>query len=316
MSDARLEISHGLQRDGRGTVGVLVRKLSTARRVYRDDGARGMLVVLKGKATPIIECFSIRRLRTACRSWRQQEHWWVGLMVVLRGNVVSVDGCTFGVSHPAIATATKSLLLLGGYERAERDILKEYLNRTRPVIELGGSIGVVACVTNTLLTDRRKHVVVEANPDLIGLLIENRDRNGCLFTVLNRALAYGGDETIFYRDAVGFLGSSVQVKTTRPIQVPTISLRRIVEDYGFDTCTLVCDIEGGEMDLVRHERQVLRDRVETIIVEVHGWRVGHDRAEEMIRTLEGVGFRCLHEREGTYVFRNESLARLRVAEYA
>jgi FkbM family methyltransferase len=307
MSDAGLEISGRLQQDRQAARGVFNRKLSTARRIFHDEGARGIMVVLKGKAAPIVDLFSGRSFRI----WRQKEHWWVGLMVVLRGNVVRVDSCTFLVSHPAIATATKSLFLLGGYERAEREILKKYLNRSHPVIELGGSVGVVACVTNKLLADRSKHVVVEANPDLIGVLTENRDRNRCLFTILNRALAYGGSQTIFYRDVAGFLGSSVQVKTERPVQVPTVSLRRIIDEFGFDTCTLVCDIEGGEMELVRHESQVLQDHVGMIIVEIHGWRVGHDLAEETIRTLERIGFRSLHEQDATHVFRNERLTHVR-----
>lgn len=303
MSDAGLEFSGRLQQEGQGAVNVLTRKLSTLRRVLGDKGVRGIVAVLKIKTAPIVNLLSGRSFRT----WRHNEHWYVGLIVALRGNVVRVDSCTFSVSDPAIATATKSLFLLGSYERAEREIVKKYLNRSHAVIELGGSIGVVACVTNKLLSDRRKHVVVEANPDLIGVLAANRDRNGCVFTILNRALAYGGNETIFYRDANGFLGSSVQVKSKRPVKVPTISLRRVIDDYEFRTCTLVCDIEGGEMDLVRHESQVLQDHVEMIIVEIHGWRVGRGQAEEMIRTLERIGFRCLHEQEATYVFRNERL---------
>jgi FkbM family methyltransferase len=306
MSDAGLEISGRLQQDRRAAVRVVSRKLSTARRVFHDEGARGLILLLKAKTAPIVDLLSGRSFQI----WRQREHWWVGLIVVLRGNVVRVDSCTFLVSHPAIATATKSLFLLGGYERAEREILTKYLNGSRAVIELGGSVGVVACVTNKLLTDPRQHVVVEANPDLIGVLTENRDRNGCRFTILNRALAYGGNETIFYRDVAGFLGSSVQLKTARPVQVHTVTLRSIIDEFGFATCTLVCDIEGGEMELVRHESQVLQRHVDMIIVEIHGWRVGPDQAEEMIRTLERIGFRCLHEKDATYVFRNERLTRV------
>ena len=299
MFDAGLEISGRLKRDRQAAVRVLSRKVSTARRVFHDGGAKGIIVVLKVKAAAILY-----RLTS---SFRQTEHWCLGLIVVQRGNVVRVDSCTFLLSHPAIATATKGLFLLGGYERPEREILKKYLNSEDAVIELGGSVGVVACVTNTLLTDRRKHVVVEANTDLIGVLTANRDRNGCLFTIVNRALAYGGSQTLFYRNDAAFYASSVQLKAGTPVEIQTISLRRIIDEYGFDTCTLVCDIEGGEMELVQHESQVLQDHVEMIIVEIHGWRVGHDQAEEMIRTLERIGFRSVHEQDEIHVFRNERL---------
>jgi len=302
MFDPGLEISGRQLQDRRAAVRVLSRKVSTARRVFHDRGAKGIVVVLKVKAAAIVHRLT--------HSFRQTQHWCLGLIVVLRGNVVRVDSCTFLVSHPAIATATKGLFLLGGYERPEREILKKYLNRSDTVIELGGSVGVVACVTNKLLTDRRKHVVVEANADLIGVLTANRDRNGCLFTILNRALAYGGSETIFYRNDAAFYASSVQVEAGTPVEVQTTSLRRIIDEYGFVTCTLVCDIEGGEMELVRHESKVLQDHVEMIIVEIHGWRVGDDQAEEMIRTLERIGFRSLHENNTTYVFRNERFTRV------
>jgi hypothetical protein len=34
---------------------------------------------------------------------------------------------------------------------------------------------------------------------------------------------------------------------------------------------------------------------------------GHDHAEQMIRTLERIGFRFLYEKDATDVFRNERL---------
>jgi FkbM family methyltransferase len=230
----------------------------------------------------------------------------VGLLVTVRGNVVTVDSCSFAVGHPAIRTSLKSLLLLDSYEKSERQILRTYLDRTRPVIELGASIGVVACITNRMLDDPGKHVAVEGNPDLIGVLTDNRSRNRCGFSVLNRAVAYGADEVTFYQ-APEFLASSVQLKTDHPVTVPAITLGQIIQEYGFERCTVICDIEGGEMDLVKHEIDALRRHVETLILEVHGWRVGQGLAEEMIRTLERTGFEAVHKQGEIRVFRNTAL---------
>jgi FkbM family methyltransferase len=282
-------------------------KLTTVRRVFHSGGARGIFAVLALKAASFMHAVRRRHLRRAIEVWCEREHWWLGLWVVCAGNVVRVDSCTFLVSHPAIRTGAKSLFLLGGYERAEREMLIAYLDRSVPVIELGGSLGVVACITNRLLKQPRRHVVVEANPDLISLLEGNRDRNGCAFTVVNRAIAYGKESTTFYIDGKDFLGSSVQIRTDRPIRVPTVTLGRIIAGFGIDVCTLVCDIEGGETDLVRHEPEVLQEYVAMIIIEVHGWRVGQRQGTETLHTLERIGFRCLHEKDGTYVFRNECL---------
>ena len=288
-------------------MGLLKRKLRTTRRVLDTDGARGVLAVAKRKLSSSIKCFESRRWKHRFDVWCQTEHPWLGRIVEWRGNKVSLDSCVFSVSSPIISTATKSLFLQDGYERCERDILKLYLNRSRAVVELGGAVGVVACVTNKMLDLPGRHVVVEANPDLIGILREHREQNGCRFTVLNRALAYGSDEVAFYQDAVDYLGSSVQVQTAKAVPVPTITLARILDEYGFDRCTLICDIEGGEMDLVKNEADVLRRHVEQLVVEIHGWRVGHDQAEQMIRTLEQIGFERLCEKGATSVFRNVGL---------
>ena len=286
---------------------LLTRKLVTARRVFESGGAKGILIVLERKLSPALQFLRPGRLRAEFEDWCQREHWWVGLIVVMRGDVVAVESCSFCVRHPAITTSMKSPFFLGGYERTERALLKEYLNRTIGVIELGGSVGVLACLTNKMLKNPHKHVVVEANPDLISLLQDSRERNGCRFSVLNRAVAYGSEETTFYQDVRDFLGSSVHVKTAKSVTVPTTNIRRIIEDYDFDRCTLICDIEGGEMDLVKYESDVLRKHVETMIVEIHGWRVGQERADEMIDALERTGFSRVYEKGATSVFRNRGL---------
>ena len=303
MSDMSFEISGIPARQG--LTSISTRKLTTIRRVFREQGPKGILVISKLKAASILHRLAPRNIQNAFRAWAAKEHRWVGVLVGLTGNVVRIDSCTFLVGHPAITTASKSVFLLGGYERAERDILSVYLDRSSPVIELGGSVGVVACVTNKLLRDPLKHVVVEANPDLISVLTANRDRNRCEFTIVNRALAYEETSTTFYV-ASHFLSSSVQAKTGRAIQVPSVSLGGIIAEYGFDTCSLVCDIEGGELELVQHEAEVLQNHVAMIIVEVHWW-IGHEHGEETIRTLEQIGFRLLHAQEATYLFRNERL---------
>jgi hypothetical protein len=230
MSEAGLELAGRVDSDGRHSMHLLGRKLTTARRVFDAHGASGVLGVARHKMAAVVRFFEPRRLKHRFESrrenWQQTEHRWLGRIVELRGNVVSLDSCTFSLRNPIIGTATKSLFLSDGYERCERDLLKLYLNRSLAVIELGGAVGVVACVTNKMLQFPHRHVVVEANPDLIGVLQDSRERNGCGFTVLNRALAYGGDDVTFYQDAAGYRGSSVQVRTSKSVSVQTITLGR------------------------------------------------------------------------------------------
>ncbi len=42
----------------------------------------------------------------------------------------------------------------------------------------------------------------------------------------------------------------------------TINLKEIVDKFDFDKFTLICDIEGAEVDMVKFDEEVLRDQVE------------------------------------------------------
>jgi len=118
-----------------------------------------------------------------------------------------------------------------------------------------------------MLKNPRKPVAVEANPDRV---LDSRDhRNGCVFSVLNRTVASGSDEATFYQDGRECLGSRVQVNrhvsngSHDQYSLPHRGLE-------FDRCTLMCDIEGGEMDRVKPDSDVLKKHVEMISVEIHG----------------------------------------------
>src|SRR5689334_23255275 len=128
--------------------------------------------------------------------------------------------------------------------KMQRETLERYLKPERPVVELGASIGVIACLANKRLTDPQRHVVVEANPDLLRLLEENRDRNACRFSVMHGALGYGAQETRFYQHG-DFLCGSLQHASHKYVSVKTLSLGDVLDNFNYQPCTLICDIEGG-----------------------------------------------------------------------
>jgi FkbM family methyltransferase len=267
-------------------------KLATAKRLFRTRGVAGIFAALRVKYVD---------------KWLGRQHnWWYGRLVELRGNVVTVDGCKFSLDDPAVATEIKSAFLFGEYEKPEREAIRRFLDPSLPVVEFGGAVGVVSCLTNRRLSDSRRHVVVEANPALISLLRKNRDLNACGFEVLHRMVGYDGEQGDFYASRANFLTSSSVPSDSRremdATEVKTISLRAILDVYGFERCTLICDIEGGEADLVSSEADVLRERVPTLILELHEQALGRDRAGELLKEIERLGFRTVYSLTDTYVF--------------
>ena len=272
----------------------LTRKLKTARRIYTQEGLRGTASVLMQKLGPINLSDAI--------GWLKRQDALLGRVVELTGNRVRLEECRFSVDHPAIPTWRKSLFLFNRYEIEERRAIARVLDPELPVVEFGGSIGVVACITNRRLRHPGQHVVVEANGDLIPLLEQNRRRNRARFTVLHKAVAYGTPDVLFHVDE--FLSGRVQGGSGRAVRVPTVSLREILDGFGFARCTLICDIEGEEIQLVGREKDVLHDRVATLIIEMHPAVSGAEAVGETLRELEALGFVAVFRDQDTWALQN------------
>jgi FkbM family methyltransferase len=220
------------------------------------------------------------------------------LKAMAHKKTTELDGCTFSL-ETIPDSLTKLFLLDGRYELPERRAVKQHLRRDLPVIELGGALGVVACVTNKLLTDPTAHVVVEANPLAIPPLTLNKEANHCAFEIVNRAIAYDVDAVTF-SPTVDLASNSIESDgtqlygTEQPVTVKTIHLGNLVAEHGFSRFSLVCDIEGKEYDLVCHEIEVLK-KADVIVMETHARLIGEDKNKDLILKLTDIGFRIVEE---------------------
>lgn len=187
-------------------------------------------------------------------------------------------------------------LLRGKYEREEAGFILKRLPNDLPVVELGGSLGVVSALIRSRLLESTPHVIVEANPALVEICRENASQGANGTTrVLNRALGYGSSVLKFA------VGDSVHAnhlaqegdRAARIIEVPAITLAELLAIVGTDgKFVLVCDIEGGELDLIRNEPEALQ-RAAMIIMELHpGFYPDGVRTEaEILRIMGEIGFR-------------------------
>ena len=262
----------------------------------------------------------IESLIQRCDHWYRSDNWWLGKLIELRGNSYTCDGLTFSLDNPRIATRLKSRFFRGDYELDERRMLAQHLEPELPAIEVGACIGVLSCMTNRILKKPEQHVVVEANPYLIPTLEANRDRNGCRFKVLNRALAYGKPHLAFSLHDL-FVGGSVQRQTSEQVEVVTTTVREILDDHGFDVVNLIVDAEGAEVDLLKHEAELLKTRVALLIVEVHARIVGEPVIISLIEEIKALGFTLVDSSgitlyDSACVFVNHSIRRANTDVYA
>jgi FkbM family methyltransferase len=209
-----------------------------------------------------------------------------------RHRVVSLDGCEFDLSGMP-DNAMKLELLTGRYELPERNAARKYIQPEWPVVELGGCVGVVACITNKRLQHPHAHVVVEANPLAVPYLQANRDANRSSFKILNRALAYRS-ENVTFTPTLDFWGNSVDHVGGRlsPVTVPATRLSLILQEEKFEKFALICDIEGYEYELVMREPEALSNAA-VIIMEVHPHMLGEEKVARIMSRLADLGFKVL-----------------------
>jgi FkbM family methyltransferase len=205
-----------------------------------------------------------------------------------------VDGCTFAIPRHLTTRAYRSCFARGEYEEEERDLIKRFVQPEDAVLEFGACLGVVSCVTNRLLLDKTRHVVVEANPKVIPTLYHNRERNKAGFLIEHCAVSSKREET-FYLHPVYIVGGTSQRKTGEAVRLPGRSLRELDGRYGPFT-TLVIDVEGSELDVFEDSVDIL-SRYRLVIAELHPWAIGDAGVERCRQILGRAGLR-FEERTG------------------
>lgn len=229
-----------------------------------------------------------------------------------RNRTVALDGCVFPLGELA-DNLMKLALLDGSYEAPERAAVQKYLKPEWGVVEFGACIGVVSCITNKLLANPRAHVVVEINPIAVRHLEANRERNGCSFRILSRALAYDAAEVSFRPHEELWANFLTQSGTRPPVTLRATQLGAILREEGFERFALICDIEGMEFEMVMREPETV-GRAELIIMELHPQMVGEEKVARMMAEFKRLGF-GLEERQADVVVLSKR-ANQRVGESA
>ncbi len=200
-----------------------------------------------------------------------------GLLFDLLDKEYRTDGLVFHIPKEATRLAHRARFRRDTHERDERDMAKRHIHPDAVVLELGACLGVVSCVINRLLTDRRNQVAVEASPLLIDTLERNRDQNGCGFIVEQALVSRSSDGTFYLSDC--FVMSSGDVPDGIRIQVPVTTVEQLEAKHGRRFDTVFMDIQGGEYGFFC-ENAALLSRLRTVILELHPHLIGEKRCQK------------------------------------
>lgn len=219
----------------------------------------------------------------------------------LRGRNFSVGENVFNFPPSAFPFLTRSMLLFDVYEKSERELVDCYLTEDDSVLELGACLGVMGvCVSKRIKRDN-KHLVVEANPFLIPYLYQNRKQNGGNFQILHGLVGDGMFGEINLGDtALTTTSYDAPTDTSSTFQVPTVDIDSLQKKYGrFDS--LIMDIEGSELDLIRNHLKDF-EGFKKLIIEFHPEVYGTKAQNYLSELLGSIGFDCQCEKENSKYF--------------
>ncbi len=223
--------------------------------------------------------------------------------VIARGfrDRIPSQGLRIDTSDRVVSPRTKAQIFWGIYESAEIRFVRRHLRRDLDVVELGSSLGVVACEIARRQDSGRRLLCVEANPALVPLIRRNVARNapGHRVDVVQRAIDYDPNrrEVTLGLGPTNVSGSTLREEPASPDapRVPTSTLAALLAEQGIEEYALVSDIEGAEAGILLHDAEALAS-CRQLLIELHDVATPALRisADEMVDTLvEKHGFRLV-----------------------
>jgi FkbM family methyltransferase len=205
------------------------------------------------------------------------------------GRIARVGGFDLFIDD-AYSEVIKESLRTGGYERRERFLVTRLLEPGDRVMEVGTAIGLVA-MTAAAIVGPERVFTFDANSSMVSDALANFARNDLPVTarcgvLVPQAKHVAGENVIFHVSPDFWASRIVGPQSGLPtVAVPTHAFE--VERRRTNANVLICDIEGGEIDLLMEaDLSALR----LVILETHVWAVGTAPTDALIARLIATGF--------------------------
>ncbi|WGH77439.1 class I SAM-dependent methyltransferase [Jannaschia ovalis] len=189
------------------------------------------------------------------------------------------------------------------YEAPEARLIGAHLAPGTDVIELGGCIGVVSATIRDRIGPDARHILVEANPDIAPLALENAtgprpDRTDLVVAAVDYS---GASHVRFARghnQHVGHVARADEDGFSSPAVTLATLAARLPGRFA-----LVCDIEGLEREMIAREAETLA-RCDLIVLEVHPgvFPQGETDVAEIEAQLAAIGLHRLAREQDVIAF--------------
>jgi FkbM family methyltransferase len=131
-------------------------------------------------------------------------------------------------------------------ERDEQEQAFKYIEPTDVVLELGGRYGTVSAVINYKLNNKKNHVVVEPDENIVPTLIKNRELNNSGYYILSKVISNSNKKKIESGYSTHYVDSNDNDKTNN-----IISYEDFKKKFPLDFNVIVADCEGCLADFLK-----------------------------------------------------------------
>ena len=215
-------------------------------------------------------------------------------MEVVAAPAVEIVARSHGIEVPAtphLGPTMRKAIDEGRYEAREIRAGLACIPEGARILELGAGAGIVGAVLARNLAPAAM-LSIEANPRLIDAIRELHAHNGLaeVISVRNAVVLSAPDapESVEFFLRGNFLGSSLtplNAEKAIPVTVPVLRYADLVKEFPHDA--IMMDIEGGELDFLRHADL---SAVKVVVGEFHRDIYGRPGMRECRELLRAQGF--------------------------
>lgn len=182
------------------------------------------------------------------------------------------------------------------YEKSEIILARKYITGKYPVVELGGSIGVVSSILGSQLGSQRL-ITVESDPNLTPLIEKNLQLNGVKnFQVIHGAIS--NEQHVYFTPGKLNTGGNISHRQSpETLEVPSLSLGDLIRNNSLEEFTLVSDIKGAESSFILERPDDLK-KCKDMIIELHrcrGQNGSFYKVSDLKEKIKNLGFDILED---------------------
>lgn len=245
------------------------------------------------------------------RAYRQFDQKFDEVMRLVRSDSLDIQLDEFkGIFSVGTETLMiRDILKEGGYETELTELIKERLDPSRDVIDIGANVGFFSVLFSKSIQPDHKVLCVEPSENALKRLYRNLESNGCSNVIVHEG-ALGSEKT---NAVLHVVPGKEEYSSLQPLEhkhickedsvevnVEMIPLDELIEMHGLNPGFIKMDVEGAEFEVLKGAKELLRKYQPTLLSEMDNAllkRFG-THVSEVVSFLEDLGYEVTDARTG------------------